>query len=125
MTTAQSSGCSFSAAHNRLKAGMPLQLDCTKVYLDYCAKDYVDLNAHPWEEYTAHNNTYKCAALPATPICNPGMTAVKAALNPADSTALFFCANKTTGAYYYADTYEEHLENCKKAGVSDGGNFQE
>lgn len=111
--------------HNRLQAGMQLQLDCTIVYLDYCARDYVDLSAHKWEEYTAHNNTYKCAALPSTPICNPGMTAVNAALNPADSSALFFCANKTTGEYYYADTYEEHQKNCDKAGVSDNGNFQQ
>ena len=30
---------------------------------------------------------------------------------------LFFCSDKKTGVYYYADTYEEHQQNEIKAGL--------
>lgn len=96
--------------HNRLNKRMKLQLEAPKPYLDYVVKEYADLGGLAWEDWTAHNNTYKCAALPATPICNPGRAAVEAALHPADIQALFFCANPS-GEYLYADTYEEHKAN--------------
>lgn len=110
--------------HNRLRQGMKLQLDSTVTYMEQCARPYMNM-VLPWEDYTAHNSTYKCAALPSTPICNPGLAAINAALHPADSSALFFCSDKKTGEYYYADTYEEHQVNLEKAGITDNGNFQE
>ena len=59
---------------------------------------------------------YKCSGLPAGPICNPGMKTINAALNPADVDYLYFCHDENAN-YYYAETYEEHLENLKKAGI--------
>lgn len=90
--------------HNRLQQGMRLQLDATQFYLDRYIKpyrtDYVKLK--PFYD------TYRCKALPAGPICNPSMNAIKAALYPVENDALFFCADKE-GTYYYSFTYEEHL----------------
>ena len=100
--------------HNRLKAGMKLEMDATINYIENNVKPYLsgDVNRYNW-----YYNTYKCPALPAGPICNPGMGAINAALNPANVSYLYFC-NDTNGNYYYADTLAEHQENLKKAGIS-------
>lgn len=41
----------------------------------------------------------------------------KCGLDPADVNYLYFC-HDSSAKYYYADTYEEHLENLKKAGIA-------
>lgn len=94
--------------HNRLKQNMKLQADPT---IDYVEK-YIGTNKDP---YRAAYNTYKCAALPVGPICNPGARALYAAAHPADVSYLYFCADTVTGQIYYADTLEEHNENLIKA----------
>ena len=48
--------------------------------------------------------------LPAGEICNPGMNAIIAALNPKDTNYYFFCHDKDGNAYY-ASTIYEHNEN--------------
>lgn len=45
------------------------------------------------------------------------MNAIQAALSPTEASYLFFCSDKKTGVYYYADTYEEHQQNEIKAGL--------
>ncbi len=99
--------------YNRLEAGMKLQMDSTIYYIERNVKPYLtgDIN-----RYNSYYNTYKCSALPAGPISNPGMTTIKAALNPADSDYLYFCHDGNAN-YYYAETYEEHQENLKLAGI--------
>lgn len=100
--------------YNRLEAGMKLQMDSSIYYIERHVKPYLtgDIN-----RYNSHYNTYKCAALPAGPISNPGMRTINAALNPADVDYLYFCHDENAN-YYYADTYEEHQENLKKAGIN-------
>ena len=102
--------------HNRLKDGMQLQCDASIHYIEWYVKPYLtgDIN-----RYNDYYNTYKCRALPAGPICNPGRSAINAALNPADTDALYF-ASDANGEYYYAATYEEHLANCAQAGIEIG-----
>lgn len=51
------------------------------------------------------------------PHLHPGMNAIQAALSPTEASYLFFCSDKKTGVYYYADTYEEHQQNEIKAGL--------
>ncbi len=99
--------------YNRLEAGMKLQMDSTIYYIERNVKPYLtgDIN-----RYNSHYNTYKCSALPAGPISNPGMTTIKAALNPADVDYLYFCHDESAN-YYYAETYEEHQENLKIIGI--------
>lgn len=100
--------------YNRLEAGMKLQMDSSIYYIERHVKPYIsgDIN-----RYNSHYNTYKCSALPAGPISNPGMRTINAALNPADVDYLYFCHDENAN-YYYADTYEEHQENLKKAGIN-------
>lgn len=100
--------------YNRLKAGMQLQMDSGIYYIERNVKPYIsgDIN-----RYNSLYNMYKCKGLPAGPICNPGARTINAALDPADVSYLYFC-HDSSAKYYYADTYEEHLENLKKAGIA-------
>lgn len=99
--------------YNRLEAGKKLQMDSGIYYIEDRVKPYIsgDIN-----RYNSLYNMYKCSGLPAGPICNPGMKTINAALNPADVDYLYFCHDENAN-YYYAETYEEHLENLKKAGI--------
>lgn len=99
--------------YNRLEAGMKLQMDSTIYYIERNVKPYLtgDIN-----RFNSYYNTYKCSALPAGPISNPGMRTIRAALEPADVPYLYFCHDENAN-YYYAETYEEHQENLKLAGI--------
>ncbi len=99
--------------YNRLKAGQKLQMDSTINYIERDVKPYLtgDIN-----RYNSSYNTYKCSALPAGPICNPGLSTINAALYPADVPYLYFCHDSNAN-YYYATTFEEHTANLKLAGM--------
>ena len=91
--------------HNRLAIGMPLQTDPTVIYGMFDNFDgnlrRADLrNDHPW-------NTYTRKGLPPTPIAMPGRNALKAAVQPAASNALYFVA-KGDGTSHFSATLEEH-----------------
>ena len=60
-------------------------------------------------------NTYVSEGLPPGPINNPGMAAINAALNPAESNYYFFCSNLKTRQFYYAETLAEHEQNLTRA----------
>ena len=99
--------------YNRLKIGQKLEMDCTINYIENHVKPFLSGDK---DRYNSIYNTYKCKALPAGPVSNPGMTTISAALNPADVPYLYFCHDKNA-KYYYASTYEEHQENLQKAGI--------
>lgn len=99
-----------SVLHNRLDMGMKLQCDVSITYVEGAIKPFITGDI---DRYNAYYNTYKCAALPAGAICNPGMAAIKAALEPTDTDFVFFLTDKEKN-YYYAEKWEEHEENVKK-----------
>ncbi|MEZ4156384.1 MAG: endolytic transglycosylase MltG [Candidatus Paceibacterota bacterium] len=78
---------------NRLEIGMGLQLDATLIY----AKDY-------GEAY----DTYQFAGLPPTPIANPGLEAIEAALNPTPSNYFYYLSQPETGETLFSETFDEH-----------------
>ena len=102
--------------HNRLNSAQfpKLQCDVTGVYLREYVRPQVAEDAY--DAYVELYNTYHCAGLPAGPITNPGMEAVNAALSPADTNDYFFITD-ADGVYHYAETWEEHQENCARAGL--------
>ncbi len=72
----------------RLAIGMPLQVDAVL-------------------------ETYKTKGLPKSPICNPGLEAIKAAVHPENSPYLFYLHDKS-GMIHYARTFTEHRANILK-----------
>ena len=73
---------------NRLKIGMPLQLDST-VHFIKKVRGQIFLSTQS-TLISSPYNTYKRYGLPPGPIGSPGLAAMKAALQPADGDWLFF-----------------------------------
>ena len=60
-----------------------------------------------------YNNTYLHEGRPPTPICNPGLVAIRAAIHPEETEYLYYL-HDSEGQIHLAKTYEEHLENIEK-----------
>lgn len=103
-----------SVFSNRLKKGMKLQTDPTVIYgitkgegvLGRGLRQSELRRKTPW-------NTYVIAALPPTPIANPGRASLEAAANPDDTPYIFFVADGT-GGHAFATTLAEHNANVAK-----------
>ena len=93
-----------------------LESDATSNYIKQVIKKEADTNISI-KYYTEGYDTYKCEGLPAGPICNPGLDAINAVLNPEETEYYFFCNNLDTGKAYYAETLEQHEKNLVKAGL--------
>jgi peptidoglycan lytic transglycosylase G len=95
--------------HNRLKQQMPLQSDPTVIY---GLKDFNgNLTRKDLNEPTPYN-TYRIAALPPGPICNPSLSSIRAALYPADVPYLYF-VSKNDGTHLFSETIEAHNHAVK------------
>lgn len=96
--------------HNRLKKRM---------YLESCATILYALGKHKEKlkysdlDIESPYNTYRRFGLPPGPICNPGLAAIKAALYPAKSDALFFVV-KGSGTHTFSTYYNDHLREKRK-----------
>ena len=114
---------------NRLAEGSPyprlqsntsshIQSDADNNYLwNWVAPYYGGWDDIP-ENILAAYDTYSCTGLPAGPISNPGLAAIKAALEPQpneDAKDAYFFVTDLKGNYYYAHTLAEHNANCKTA----------
>lgn len=95
---------------NRLKLGMPLQVDATVQYAlgTHRAKLYYrDLGVN------SPYNTYLFRGLPPGPIACPGEASLLAAVRPAPTDYLYYVA-RPDGTHAFARTLEEHNANKKK-----------
>lgn len=105
---------------NRLGQRMALQVDATIQY----AKGQNPGTQKWWDPVTVEEyksvksiyNTYLFAGLPPGPIANPGLQALKAAANPADTNYLYYLHDKK-GIIRYATTLSEHEVNIQKYGL--------
>src|SRR5258705_2720089 len=95
--------------HNRLKIGLPLQSDPTAVYdLDAPPK----IIRHKDLQNKSPYNTYKIKGLPPGPICNPGLSSLKAALAPAAAPYLYF-VSKNDGSHLFSVELADHNNAVK------------
>lgn len=97
--------------NNRLEQGMMLQMCPTVLYpvtngiYDKTDVTYDDL------EVNSLYNTYKYTGLPVGPICNPGEVSLRAVLNPAVHSYLYYHVDdESIGSHIFTETYEEHVE---------------
>ena len=73
-----------------------------------------------WKRYDADHklqvdvarSTYQAEGLPAKPISNPSLDAIKAALEPVGSSYWFYLSD-AEGVTHYAVTYDEHKKNIR------------
>lgn len=110
---------------NRLQKDMPLMTDPSVIYgLQTQNAWRGTIYASDLQRDTPYN-TYMHAGLPPGPIANPGVKALKAAMQPADTEYLYFVAagQDPRGKSLFAATLEEHNRNVaeyrdamKKAG---------
>lgn len=89
----------------RIEIGMPLQVDATFVYL--LGKGTKDLTKDDLKVDSPYN-TYQNRGLPPTPISNPGIASIRAALYPAKTNYLYFLTGDD-GKMHYSVTHEEHI----------------
>lgn len=94
---------------NRLRLGMPLQCDPSTVYAALLENRYRGV-IHKSDLASANPyNTYTHAGLPPGPIANPGVSSLKAALDPAAADFLYFVAKPGgSGSHHFSSTLSEH-----------------
>jgi UPF0755 protein len=88
---------------------MPLQSDPTVIYgLAHFSGDLTRKDLQDSSPY----NTYRIQGLPPGPICNPGLSSLLAALNPAPVPYLYF-VSKNDGSHIFSLKLEDHNRAVK------------
>lgn len=102
---------------NRLFITMPLQIDAT---LQYAKANSVSTTGGWWPKVVPADrfrkstyNTYLHTGLPPTPIASPSVASVLAALNPRNTSCLFYF-HDSARQFHCSDTYAEHITLLKK-----------
>jgi UPF0755 protein len=100
---------------NRLEQDMKLDADPT---IQYALGQQMD--GSWWKSplslddlnFDSPYNTYLYRGLPPSPICNPGLAALQAVADPAETNYLYFRAMcDDSGQHAFAETFEEHQQN--------------
>ncbi len=86
-----------------------LQADATLLYE---LKDWKAVVTVQLKEGDSPYNTYKFPGLPPTPICNPSIESINAALNPKVNDYLYYL-HDDEGFIHYAKTLDEHNNNVR------------
>jgi UPF0755 protein len=105
----------------RLEENMPLQVDATLQYVVANQKcQDSDEKCNWWSKPKPEDkpirspyNTYLNKDLPPAPICNPGLSSIKAVIYPQDSEYWYYLSDRE-GNTHYSKTLEEHQENINQ-----------
>jgi len=99
--------------YNRLIKGMKLQCDPT-VFYAYKLKGINKEKLHKGDTlFPSPFNTYYVSGLPPTPICNPSLSSIKAAMYPAEVDYLYF-VSMGNGRHAFSKSYNQHLKLVRK-----------
>lgn len=104
-----------SVIYNRLALPMRLQIDATVQYLLF-------LRDGAWPERILFRdleimspyNTYRSDGLPPSPIASAGLSALRAAIQPADTDFLFYVACGPDGSHAFGRTAGDHQRNIDR-----------
>lgn len=96
--------------YNRLRLGMPLQVDAT---IEYALPAHKSQLSNADLKINSPYNTYTHAGLPPTPIANPGLPSLEAALHPSNGNDLYYvyCGN---GRHIFAKNLAQHQANVAR-----------
>ncbi len=96
-----------SVIFNRLKKGMPLQMDGALNYQEFShikvTKDRIKNDSTPY-------NTYRFKGLPKNPVGSVSIEAIKAVIFPKETNFLYF-VKMPNKKHAFSATYKEHLQN--------------
>jgi UPF0755 protein len=96
--------------YNRLRRGMPLQVDAT---IEYTFPHHKDVVTYADLARDSPYNTYEHTGLPPTPIANPGRASLLAAFYPRPSPYLYYVA-MGNGHSAFSRTLAEHNANVAR-----------
>ena len=102
----------------RYLADWPLQIDATVQYV----LGYQPDEKSWWKKELSEEdlkidspfNTYINKGLPPDPICNPGLSSIKAVIDADENTPYWYYLTDKNGVMHYAVTLEEHEANVRK-----------
>ena len=97
--------------YNRLKAKMTLGIDAT---IQYAVGSWEPLKASDLNIDSPYNSR-KVKGLPPTPICAPGLAAMKAAANPANANYLYYVAipGDPDRKHFFTNSFDAFLQYQK------------
>ncbi|MDP8900386.1 MAG: endolytic transglycosylase MltG [Actinomycetota bacterium] len=102
-----------SVIYNRIRRGMPLQIDATIQYALKRPKEslsYADL------EVDSPYNTYENTGLPPGPICSPSLQSLRAAMDPAETGNLYYVLKANGEEHFFTGDYDTFLQAKEAAG---------
>lgn len=98
-------GTIASVIYNRLEAGMPLGIDASILY------EYPEHEGAPTGEMLEADSPYNTrlyTGLTPTPICNPGMASIDAALYPETTDFYYYALDTETGTHRFFTNAADH-----------------
>ena len=100
--------------HKRLDTNMSLGMDVTTYYgaKKELSETLTKVDINEINAYNTRPTSF--LGLPVGPISNPSKDSIKAALNPSDTTCVYFYADMATSELHFAKTFAEHETNIKK-----------
>jgi len=89
--------------YNRLKRGMPLEVDAT---IEYALPEHKTVLHYSDLDIDSPYNTYTHTGLPPTPIANPGSKSIAAAFDPQHTDYLYY-VYAGNGRHHFSKTLDE------------------
>lgn len=91
-----------------------LNIDAAIVYAQGGDAEHIDTSLD------SPYNTYLNPGLPPTPIANPGLSSLQAALQPESHNYYYYVLNPETGMHQFSTTYEEHSAYVSQFATMEG-----